>query len=193
MKAFLIFILIFSADFAHAGYFFEPYLGLKTETIKLTDLASATTVINSSNIPTLGLKFGYRSLMGIDLNLAAETTAGQATVSNQTDKIKFSHAMGVIQLGVNALGPVKMYLGSSFQNDFTLDDSSGLQGFKLSGPSYQAGLQLKLFQQLHLGLQYNLHQFSTITGPNYAANNKLETFFLKNDSQDYTIYLSTSF
>ena len=193
MKASLIFILSFTAGFAQAGYFIEPYLGAKTVTIKLTDLASSTLEIKSTGVPTFGLKFGYRSLMGIDLNLAGETTSGQASVSNQPEKIKITQTTGTLQLGVNALGPVKMYLGTSFQNDFTLEDSPGLQGFKLSGPSYQAGLQLKLFQSVNLGLQYNLHQFTTIIGPAYAANNKLETYFLKNDSQDYSIYLSTSF
>lgn len=193
MRATLIFILSFAAGFAQAGYFVESYLGAKTETIKLTDLASSTLEIKSTSIPTLGIKIGYRSLMGIDLNLAGETTSGQATVSGQPEKIKFSHTIGALQLGVNALGPVKMYLGTSFQNVFTLDDSAGLQGFKLSGPSYQAGLQIRLFQMLNLGLQYNLHQFTTITGPAYAADNRFETHFLKNDSQDYSIYLSTSF
>lgn len=193
MKASLIFILSFTAGFAQAGYFIEPYLGAKTETIKLTDLASSTSEIKATNVPTIGLKLGYRSLMGIDVNLAGETTSGQATVSNQPEQIKFSHTMGVLQLGVNALGLVKMYLGTSFRNEFTLEDSPGLQGFKLSGPSYQAGLQLKLFQMINLGLQYNLHQFTTVTGPAFAADNKLETYFLKNDSQDYSIYLSTSF
>lgn len=193
MNASLIFILSFSAGFAQAGYFFEPYLGIKNETIKLTDLASTTSEIKAASAPTLGLKIGYRSLMGIDVNLAGETTAGHATVSNQPDKIKFSHTMGLLQLGVNALGLVKMYLGTSFQNEFSLDDSPGLQGFKLSGPSYQAGLQLKVFKMVSLGLQYNLHQFTTVTGPAFAPDNKLETYFLKNDSQDYSFYLSTSF
>lgn len=193
MKATMIFILSFTAGLAQAGYFIEPYLGAKTETIKLTDLAISTLEMNSTSVPTIGLKIGYRSLMGIDLNLAGETTSGQATISGQSEKIKFSHTIGAVQLGVNSLGPVKMYLGTSFQNNFTLEDSPGLQGFKLSGPSYQAGLQLKLFRSVNLGLQYNLHQFTTITGPAYAANNKLETYFLKNDSQDYSIYLSTSF
>ncbi len=193
MKATLIFILSFTAGVAQAGYFVEPYLGAKTETIKLTDLASSTLEIKSSSVPTLGLKIGYRSQMGIDLNLAGETTSGQATVSGQAEKIKFSHIIGALQLGVNALGLVKMYLGTSFQNEFTLDDSPGLQGFKLSGPSYQAGLQIRLFYMINLGLQYNLHQFTTITGPAYAADNNLETHYLKNVSQDYSIYLSTSF
>lgn len=193
MKALLIFCLSFTAEFAQAGYFIEPYLGAKTETLKLTDLANSTIEIKSSGTPTFGLKIGYRSLMGIDLNLAGETTSGQATVSGQSEKIKFSHTIGALQLGVNALGLLKMYLGTSFQNVFTLDDSAGLQGFKLSGPSYQAGLQIRLFQMLNLGLQYNLHQFTTITGPAFAADNRIETHFLKNDSQDYSIYLSTSF
>ncbi len=193
MKTSLIFILSFTAGFAEAGYFVEPYLGAKTETIKLTDLASSSLEMNSTSVPTIGLKIGYRSLMGVDLNFAGETTSGQATISGQPEKIKFSHTIGAVQLGVNALGPVKMYLGTSFQNNFTLEDSSGLQGFKLSGPSYQAGLQLRLFQSVNLGLQCNLHQFTTITGPDYAADNKLETYFIKNDSKDYSIYLSTSF
>lgn len=192
MKTSLIFFLILAAGFAHAGSFIEFYLGAKTETTKLTDLANSVSEIRAST-PAIGLKMGFRSQMGIDVNLSGEKTSGQATVTNQTEKSKFSHTTGAFQFGVNALGNVKMYLGTSFLNEFTLEDSPGLQGFTLSGPSYQVGLQYKVFQMINVGLQYNLNQFTTVTGPAFIGDSRIETYFLKTDSQDYSIYLSTSF
>lgn len=192
MSFFKIIIVLFATNFAHAGYFIEPFVGYRSETIKLTDFTSTTTEIKA-NQPCYGLKLGYRSLIGIDVNLAGETSSGQASISSQIEKNKFTHTTAALQLGVNALGPVKMYLGSSFLNEFNLEDSSSLQGFKLSGPSFHAGLLFKFFPVVNIGLQYNLNQYNSIVGPAYMSDSKIETYFNKNDTQDYSIYLSTSF
>lgn len=191
MNYFLILIIAFTANFAQASYFAEPFIGYKSETIKLTDLSSTTEI--KAELPYYGLKLGYRSPIGIDLNLAGEIFSGQAAISAQTEKNKFTHATASVQLGVNALGLIKMYLGSSFLNEFNLEDSPSLQGFKLSGPSLHAGLQFKFFPLVNIGLQYNLNQFNTITGPAYIGDSKLETYYIKNDTQDYSLYLSTTF
>lgn len=197
MKYFNILLLLLVTKFAHAGIlgnsvFIEPYAGYRSETIKLTDLALSTTEIKASQ-PSFGLKLGYRSLMGLDLNLAGEYFSGSASVSNQTEKPKFTHTTVAVQLGVNALGLVKMYLGTAFVNDFKLEDTTAAQGFKLSGPSFHAGLQFKTLPFVNLGLQYNLNQFNKIEGAAYTTGDKTETYFSKTDAQDYSIYLSTSF
>lgn len=192
MKYLLIPISLFVTNFAHAGFFIEPFIGYKSETIKLTDFLNSVTEIKTAE-PSYGVKLGYRSLVGIDLNLAGEISTGQASVSSQIEKSKFSHTNASIQLGVNALGLIKMYLGSSFLNEFNLEDSSSLQGYKLSGPAFHAGLQLKFFPLISLGLQYNLNQYNSIVGANYIGDSKIETYYSKNDTQDYSIYLSTSF
>ena len=172
--------------------FIEPFAGYRSENIKLTDLTSAVTEIKTAG-PVFGLKFGYRSFVGVDLNLVGSRSSGSAGVSNLAEKNNFSHKTAGVQLGVNALGLVKMYLGSSFVNDFTLEDSNQLTGFTLSGPAYQAGLQFKFFPFISLGIEYSLNQFNTIKGNSFTAGNSIETYYSKNDSQDYTIYLSASF
>ena len=136
---------------------------------------------------------GYRSFIGVDLNLVGEISSGSATISGLPEKNNYSHKSAGVQLGVNALGLVKMYLGSMFVNDFTVDDSSLVPGFTLSGPSYHAGIQFKAFPFLSLGLQYTLNQYNTVKGTAYGAGDKLETYYSKNDTQDYSIYLATSF
>ena len=192
MKYFILSMISLASHFAMAGLFAEPFVGYNSATIKLTDLLTTTTEIKASQ-PSFGLKLGFRSPIGIDINLAGETTSGQASVSSLVEKNKFTHNSASVQLGVNSLGLVKMYLGSSFLNDFTLDDSSSLQGFKLSGTAFQAGLQFKFFPYMNLGVQCNLNQFSIITGPAYGTDSKVETYYIKTDAQDYSIYLSTSF
>jgi hypothetical protein len=197
MQYYKVLLLLLLSNFAHAGtlgnsFFIEPYAGYRSENIKLIDLVSVATEIKASQ-PNFGLKLGYRSQLGIDLNLAGEYFSGSASVSGQTVNSKFSHKSASAQLGVNALGLVKMYLGTAFINEFKLEDTSSLNGFKLSGPSFHAGLQLKMFPLLNIGFQYNLNQYKTIEGTNYAAGDKVETYYSKTDSSDYSIYLSTSF
>jgi hypothetical protein len=172
--------------------FIEPFLGYKSENIKLTDLTNTVTQIKTAS-PSLGLKLGYRSMVGVDINLYGETTSGAAEISGLSENSRFSHNTAGVQLGVNGLGLVKMYLGSSFVNDFKLEDSSVLPGYTLSGPSYHAGVQFKFHPRFSLGAQYTLNQFNTIKGTAYAAGENLETYYSKNDTQDYTIYFSTSF
>ena len=172
--------------------FIEPFLGYKTENIKLTDLSNNLTEIKTAS-PSYGLKFGYRSMVGVDLNLYGEMCSGSAAISTLTEKSGFSHKTAGVQLGVNGLGLVKMYLGSSFLNDFTVDDSSTQPGYTMSGPSYHAGVQFKLHPMANLGVQYTLNQFNTIKGAAYPANENLESYYMKNDTQDYTIYLSSTF
>ena len=192
MNNIIILTLLFVTKLAHANFFIEPFIGYKSETIKLTDFLNTTTEIKSTQ-PNYGLKLGYRSITGIELNLAGELATGQAKISSQTEKNKFAHTTASIQLGVNSLGLIKMYLGSSFMNEFNLEDSSSLPGFKLSGPSFHAGLQFKFFPLVNIGLQYNLNQYNTVVGPAYTMGPKIETYYNKNDTQDYSLYLSTAF
>lgn len=191
MNYLILFIFITIANTSYAGFFTEPFVGYKSETIKLADLSNDKIQINASE-PNYGLKLGYRSLLGVDLNIAAEFSSGKATLSSQTNTNKFSHKMASVQLGVNALN-IKMYLGSSFLNEFILEDSISLPGYKLSGPSFHAGLQYKPLSYLGLGLQYNLNQYNTIEGLTYSTGSKIETYYNKVDAQDYSFYLSTSF
>lgn len=185
-------MITLSSHFATAGFFVEPYAGFNSTTIKLTDLLAATTEIKGDQA-CYGLRLGYRSPIGIDLNLAGETASGKASISSQVEKNKFTHTTASVQLGVNALGLVKMYLGSAFLNNFAIEDSLSLQGFKMSGTAFQAGLLLKFFPLVNIGFQYNLNQFSKITGPAYGIDSKIETYYIKNDAQDYSTYLSIFF
>lgn len=192
MKKLILITLLFANSKAFAVFFTEPYLGYKSESIKLTDLSNSRTEISTAQ-PNFGLKLGYRSNVGVDINISGEFSSGTAKVSTLTEQPKFTRALHSIQLGVNALGPVKMYLGTALTNEFKLEDSASLQGFKLAGPSYHAGVLFRLFTFMNLGLQYNLNQYNTIEGANYNSGNKTETYYNKIDNQDYAFYLSTTF
>lgn len=172
-----------------SSFFFEPLIGYRSELINMTDLADVTTQIKTTQ-PNFGLKLGYRSSLGIDFNLSGEIMSGKADVSNQSDKTAFSHQSAGVQIGVNSLGLVKMYLGTSFLNNFKLDDNGTTPGFTLSGPSFQAGLQFNLFALMSVGVQYTLNQFDTIKGTAYAADTRTSSHFNKIDTQDYGFYVS---
>lgn len=175
-----------------SSFFIEPSVGYRNETIRLTDLSNQQTQMKSA-LPVYGLKLGYRSAIGVDFNLAGEYSKGKLEIGSLAEKSDFAHQNASVQLGVNALGLLKIYLGYAFLNDFKIDDSTLLTGFKLNGPAYIAGLQLRLFPMLNLGLQYNLNQFNKISGSAYTLGEDTEKYFSKIDSQDYSLYLSLAF
>ncbi len=176
-----------------AGQFMiEPSVGYRNETVQLTDLLHQETKLKSA-VPVYGLKLGYQSMIGVDVNLAYDYSKGKLEVSSVSDKSDFSHQTGSLQLGISALGQMKIYLGYAFVNDFKVENSPSLEAFKLSGPAYIAGLQFKLFPHFNFGLQYNLNQFKKISGKAYPLSEDTETYYSKIDTQDYTIYLSLDF
>jgi opacity protein-like surface antigen len=194
MKSFSALVVLLSFSYAKAGLlgnsvFVEPFIGYKNESIKFVDLTNNATSVKTA-APSFGIKLGYRSLLGIDLNLSADTSTGNAEISTTPDKSKFSHNSASVELGINSFGMIKMYLGTSFLNDFKTEDSPSVQAFKLAGPAYFAGLQFKLLTSLNFGLQYNLNQYNTISGNAYTSGDKVETYYTKIDTQDYTIYIS---
>ena len=189
-------LLVLTPHFVFAmlgtSFFVEPSLGYRNETLHLTDFTNQETQLKSG-LPVYGLKLGYRSMIGVDLNLAGEYSKGQLEVTAHPEKSDFIHQTVSAQLGVNALGLLKIYLGYAFMNDFKVDDSVSLQGFKLTGPAYLAGIQLKLFPMVNLGVQYNLNQFNKISGSAYTLSDDTSKYFSKIDSQDYSLYLSVAF
>jgi len=172
--------------------FVEPYLGYKTENTKLGALLSPAMEIKSS-APYAGLKLGYRSLSGIDLNLFAEITKGKARIDTLADQNDFTKSSAGFQLGINSLGHIKMYLGTSFQNEFKVEDSPQTASYALSGASFHAGLLVKLVPYLNLGVQYYLNQYNKITGAAYTNGEDLDTYYSKVDTQEYSLYLSSTF
>lgn len=178
-----------SAAAAAGSLLLEPSLGYRSETVQLTDLGQIETKLKTSS-PIYGLKFGYRSPIGVDVNLAYDYSNGKMEISGDQEKSKFTHQTASAQLGINALGLMKIYLGYAFMNELKLEETLSRTGFKLSGPAYLVGLQFKIFQYMNLGFQYNLNQFNQITGPAYANGDDTEKYFTKIDSQDYSINLS---
>jgi len=188
----LVFFWMSSSALANPALLLEPSIGFRNETIKLTDLSQNETRLKASS-PIYGLKFGYRSPIGVDVNLGYGYTNGKMEISGDSEKSKFSHQTASAQLGINALGGMKIYLGYAFLNEIKLDGTSSLEAFKLSGPAYIVGLQFKVFSYVNLGAQYNLNQFNKITGPAYSLGDDTEKYFTKIDSQDYSINLSLDF
>lgn len=183
---------LFTFTTAQAASFFEPSIGYRTENIKLTDRLNAQSELKMAT-PSYGLKWGYRSAIGVDVNLAGEYTSGHSEWSPATEKINFKHTTAAAQLGINALGAMKIYLGYAFLN--TLEVEKGLlnSDFSLKGPAYQAGIQFGLFSFISLGVQYNLNQFNQVSGTLFTVGDKVETYFNKLDSEDYSAYISFSF
>lgn len=197
MKTFYIYLFLFlislkAQALGGSSILIEPAIGYRTETVTLTDLLQNEKKLKMAS-PVYGLKFGFRSQIGVDVNLGYDYSAGKAELSNYTEKAEFSHQTGSAQLGINALGLMKIYLGYAFLNDLKIDGTSQFEGFKLSGPSYLVGLQFKIFPLLCLGAQYNLNQFNKISGAAYNLGDETEKYFSKVDSQDYSLYLSLNF
>ena len=184
--------LIMNSQFAVASAFIEPSIGYRSHILKLTDITSATTEIKMTT-PVYGLKFGYSSPLGIDLNLAYDYSAGKAEILPAAEKNDFTQTTGSVQLGVSALGTLKIYLGYGFLNELKIKQGITTSDMNLKGQAYQAGLQFKLFSRVMLGLQYNINQYKTIEGRNFILGEKIDSYFNKVDSQDYSMTLSTSF
>ncbi len=179
-------------SFANAASFFEPFLGYRSENIKLTDRLNNQSQLKMAN-PSYGLKLGFRSMMGVDLNLAGEYSSGKSEWGPNTEKVGFKHSTAAVQLGINALGAMKIYLGYAFLNTLEVDKGLLNNDISLKGPAYQAGVQFGLFSLVSIGAQYNLNQFKNVSGTGYTAGEKIETYFNKIDAEDYSVNLSISF
>jgi opacity protein-like surface antigen len=189
-------ILLLSSQ-AHAGIlgssvFIEPSLSYKVENTKLTDLALTTTEIKTT-APAFGLKLNYRSPSGLEISLGGEYVKGSANISNLANKNEFSKSTAGLTIGVNSAGFVKMYLGASIHNEFVIAQSDQIQETKFSGPSYLAGLVFRLLPSFNLGFQYNLNQYNKVKGNTYLIGENIESYYSKVDTQDYSIFISTTF
>lgn len=198
MKNYLLLLCLLITTSAQAGilgsfFSIEPSVGYKSETTKLTDLSGAATTEIKTTAPALGLKLNIHSTIGVDLSVYGEWVSGDANISNLSEKQKFNKYSNGAQLAVNSLGFVKMYLGTTFTNEFKVKSSDTFSETTLGGPSYHVGLTFRFMRAMFLGLQYNLNQYNEITGPTYTNGDNTETYYSKVDTQDYMIYLSTQF
>lgn len=182
----------FSSVTQASSLFFEPSVGYKSHTLRLTDYANSETKIIMVS-PVYGLRVGTRGMTGIEINLAYDYAAGKAEFSPLSEKNNFNQKTASAQLGINALGALKIYLGYGFLNELQIDAGLLNSDMKLTGQSYQAGLQFKILAFLMLGLQYNLNQFKNIEGKIYSGGNSISTYYNKIDSQDFSASLSISF
>ncbi len=188
----LVFTFLAFTSASHAGIFIEPSIGYRSHNLKLTEIAGLTREIKMAS-PVYGLRVGFRSLMGIDVNLAYDYSSGKAEVLPAKEKNDFNQSTAAVQLGVSALGALKIYLGYGILNELKLARGLTVSDIKLTGQAYQAGLQIKLFPMVLLGLQYNLNQYKTVEGTTYTSGDKVDTYFNKLDSQDYSLSVSTTF
>ncbi|MBC7742076.1 MAG: hypothetical protein H7061_07760 [Bdellovibrionaceae bacterium] len=174
------------------SFFFEPSVGYRNELIKLTNKANVESQMKMMT-PTYGLKLGYRSPTGIDLNLAGDYSSGKTEWGPLTENNNFSHKMAAVQLGVNAMGAMKIYLGYAFMNELKVEAGLLNSDILLKGPAYQAGIAFNLFSNVAASAQYNLNQFDEISGTSYTASDKVQHYFNKLDSVDYSFSLSLTF
>jgi hypothetical protein len=196
-RALLLICSLWAMQNAQAGilgnlFFVEPYLGYKTENTQLTNYANLQTDIKTTT-PAFGLKLGIRSAIGVDIAIYGEYVTGQAGITGLNDKNKFHKSSSGGQLSVNSLGFIKMYIGTSFTNTFTVEESNQISEFSLKGSSYDVGLLLKALPYLNIGVQYNLNQYNEISGAAFTNGDKLDTYYSKVDNQDYMVYISSMF
>ena len=190
---FLILTTLLVSVETQAGFYFEPFLGYRQEKIKFTDLASLESEYKLSG-PTYGLNLGVATATGIFLNLSGSQFKGKAdTTPVQTDNPEFTHNNGAVQVGVSAMGLLKIYLGYILLNELEMKSPSPLSSFNLKGAGYQVGLALSLIPRLSLGAQYNIHQFNEISGDSFVAGKDIKNYYNKVDSQDLFAYLAYSF
>lgn len=175
-----------------AEVLFEPFVGYRTESMTITTTSNIDTKLSSTH-PSFGLRFGYQSPLGIELNLAGEYSSGQMSITPDNTKSDFTHQTVSAQLGVNAMGLLKIYLGYGFMNDFKLGDPSTISGFTLKGTSYQAGVQIKLLPYLSVGAQYNINDYKTIEGAAFTSGPEIEKYFNKIDVQDFAAQVTINF
>ena len=143
--------------------------------------------------PVYGLKIGYSSPLGIELNLSYDYSSGKAEIDSAMEKNDFTQSTASAQLGVSALGVLKIYLGYGFMNDLKIKEGLTASDMNLKGQAYQAGLQFKVLPRIMLGLQYNINQYKTVSGRDFVLGEKIDVYFNKVDSQDYSVSLSASF
>ncbi|MBC7421213.1 MAG: hypothetical protein H7328_10840 [Bdellovibrio sp.] len=175
-----------------SAYFFEPSIGYRNEQVKLTDKLNNLSQFKMAT-PVYGLKLGLRTMMGIDFNLAGDYSSGSTEWSPVNEKVNFKHTSAAAQLGINALGLMKIYLGYAFLNNLEVEKGLLNSDLTLKGPAYQAGIQFRLFSAVSIGAQYNLNLFNQVSGINYTNGEKTETYFNKLDAEDYSLNLSLSF
>lgn len=186
------FIILFSS-ISNAVFMIEPSLGYRQETLKMT----STTQVQSQlklNAPTYGLKLGFASPIGISFDISGQQTSGKAVSDPTTsEEPQFSHTVGSAQVGVSAMGILKIYLGYIFLSELEIKSTSLAEGFKMKGPGYQAGLMTFPFPRVGLGLQYNVHQFNEVSGTNFTSGTDIKNYYEKIDVQDISATLSILF
>ncbi len=185
-------ILLFCSN-SKAIFMIEPSVGIRQETLKTTTLSQVDSQLKL-NAPTFGLKLGFASPIGISFDISGQQTSGKAASEPAVnDEPEFTHTIGSAQVGVSAMGILKIYLGYIFSSQLEIKSTPSAEGFKMKGPGYQAGLMTFPFPRVGLGLQYNVHQFNEITGTNYTNGTEIKNYFEKIDVQDISASLSILF
>ncbi|MBC7466914.1 MAG: outer membrane beta-barrel protein [Bdellovibrio sp.] len=193
-NTFISFLLVISGALtAQAEVLFEPSVGYRTESLKLTNKNTNAETKVTMATPVYGLKLGYRSPLGVDVNLAGDYSAGKAKYTVLEEQNSFTHTTLAAQLGISAMGLMKIYLGYGFSNELKIDAGPLNSDMKLKGNAYQAGLQFRISQWFSVGAQYSLNQFNSIEGTNYAAGSSPDLYYSKVDSQDLSLTLSLIF
>jgi hypothetical protein len=129
-------------------FVFEPSLGYKEETLKLTDYSENATQINMKGALG-GLKIGVQSSAGVSLLLAGEYLTGKAKIDPVTnDEPKFKHTIAGFQVGVTAMNAMKIYLGYAPLNKLEFSYENSVNDFSLTGQTYQAGLMFTNLKKL---------------------------------------------
>ena len=186
-------LFFFLGSISSAVFMIEPSVGYRQETLKTTTISQTESQLKL-NAPTFGLKLGFASPIGISFDISGQQTSGKASSEPAVnEEPEFSHTVGSAQVGVSAMGILKIYLGYIFSSELDIKSTPSAEGFKMKGPGYQAGLMTFPFPRVGLGLQYSVHKFNEISGTNYTTGHEVKNYFEKIDNQDVSATLSILF
>lgn len=184
-------LLIYYSPKVQSSILIEPAVGYKQETLKLTHYSQNTDTYKM-NGAVLGLKLGVESATGVGISLVGEYSSGKASVNDAStlEKPKFTHTLAGAQLSVSAMNTLKIYLGYAPLNELDIKANTSVNGMKLKGHAYQAGIMIFPTRSLGLGVQYNIHQFKEISGTTFTNGSDIKTYYDKIDAQDISLNLS---
>lgn len=178
---FLASIVLFNIN-AHALFLISPYAGYSSLNTKITDLANTTADIKLDS-PIYGLGLNYLTPGGVFLGVNGSYVdgKGKVTVNSIGTDIDINHTTASAQLGLVVMNSMKIYLGYLVKNDLNI--KSNTSDSLLTGPGYQAGIELLINRFSSLAVNYDLQQFDKIKNNTTGQTDSISSVYSKIDSQ----------
>ena len=174
---------------ARADLVIEPYFGYGMSNVK-AHIKSSVAVPGGADTDSSGTELSAGARLGFKFPaafwIAADPQFGFSGSYKQKEGDKdssFSRTQVYADLGYD-VSPVRMYLGYGLMNELKSGDTK-----YAGGQIYKAGLDVHMFSDVALNIEYHLNNFKDVTDP---SGNKyaMTDFFDKFDEQVFIIGLS---